>query len=339
MNPKISACLALALCACGATDDDARQYLTNEGITVTELKKNGGVFEYTGQKGDDVCTGTLTIKKGMGSASQTHVSQCKRDTSACKPGAAAACVKIADELYSQQEKIFPTTAAELYRVACADGDGRACDRAGEFEGIEKSWAKVREYTQKGCELGNGDACARLGFTELEGNGTEKNEARALELMKKACEKSSMRGCRAAAGILLDATPSDPESAMPLAEKACNAKYQDGCYVYGMALFKAKKNFELALTHFDAACKDAAQKNRGLPCNLAGAILFDGMGMKKDRARAMEYFEKSCEQDFAEGCSNAGNFYKKGLGVPRDADKGQQLLDKACKLGAQEHCPK
>ncbi len=339
MHRKITLVAALALCACSASEGDARQYLTTEGITVTSLKKTGNAFQFTGRKGNQICTGTVTIKKGLGSSSRSHFEQCKRDTSACKPGAVVACNKIADELYSQDAKLFPSVAAELYRVACADKDGHACDRAGEFEAIDKHWDKVRQYAGKGCDLGNGDACARLGFTELQGQGTDKNEPRALELMKQACDKGSMRGCRAAAGLLLDGKPSDPAAALPLANKACIAKYQDGCFVYAMALFKGKKDYALALPHLDAACNDEKQKNRGMACNIAGAINFDGLGMKKDRTRGMAYFEKSCAQDFADGCSNAGRFYKKGVGVPRDPDKAAELLAKACKLGSKDDCAK
>lgn len=338
MHFRIALVGALALCACSASENDARQYLQGDGVTVTSLKRTSKTqFEYTGKKGDQICTGTVTLAKGFGSTTRSHFESCKRDTSACKPGAAAACDQIADELYEREAKVFPVAAAELYRVACADKDGHACERAGEFEAIEKHWDKVRDYSSKGCDLGNGDACTRLGFTELEGQGTAKNPARALELLKQGCDKASMRGCRGAAGLMLDADPPDAKGALPLAKKACVADYQDGCFVYGMAMFKLKKDYAEALKNFDAACNDDKHPKRGMACNMAGAITFDGLGMKKDPARGVAYFEKSCDADFAQGCSNAGRFLKKGAGVPRDADKAAALLAKACKLGAKDAC--
>lgn len=333
------AVLALFCGGCSGTEAEARSYLESQGIGVTELKKDGAAFQYTGKKGDEICSGTVTIKKGLGTSQQNHTNYCVRDTSACKPGAAAACVKLADEFYGREAKVFPEQAAEFYRMACADGDGHACARAGEFEGIGKNWSGVRDYSQKGCELGNGDACARLGLTELEGLGTDKNPTTALKLMKKACEKASMRGCRNAAGVLLDQEASDPEGAVPFATKACTAKFEDACFVLGLALFRAKKEYSTAFIHLEASCNDEAFKKRGVACNIAGVMATEGLGMKKDAARGLPLFEKACANDYPDGCSNSGKLYKKGLGVDQDKTKSDEFFAKACKLGLDEYCKK
>lgn len=339
IRAQLAACLALALTlgACGPSENDARQYLEQQGLTVTDLKKSGSSFDYTATKGNEICTGTVTVSKGFGSTNQSYMGTCQRDTSACKPGAAAECVKLADELYAREKKVFPMKAGELYRTACADGNGHACARAGEFETIGKAWDKVREFSEKGCTLDDGEACARLGFAELEGNGGPKDEARALTLMKKACSLSALRGCRAAAGILLDATPADPTAAIPLGEKLCTAKFEDGCFILGMALFDSKKDYPRALAQVDAACNDENHEKRGFACNIAGAITFDGLGMKKDPARGMAYLEKACEAGYAEGCANAATMYKRGSGVPRNPAKAAELSAKACALGKKEQC--
>lgn len=333
------ACLVfpLALGACGPSEQDARQYLEGQRMNVTSLKRSGDSFEFTAKKDDEVCTGTVTVKKGFGTTSSSHFGSCQRDTSACKPGAAAACVQIADELYGKNPKVFPTLAAELYRTACADGNGRACGRAAEYETIGKNWHKVREYAEKGCNLNDGESCATLGRTEMDGNGTVKNQEKGIDLLKKACSNQSMRGCRGAAGLLLDRTPPDPAGALPLAEKACLAKYEDSCFVVAVALIRGEKNDARAIGYADAACSEAGYDNRGFACNIAGAITADGLGVPKDPARAVAYFEKSCEQSFGEGCKNAATMYKEGRGVPRDKAKVTELLAKACKLGKQEAC--
>ncbi len=339
MNRRMLFGTPLLMLACGATEADARAHLESEGMTVTKLEKKAGVFSYTAKKGDDICTGTLSIKKGLGSTQQSLTTFCERDTSACKPGAAAVCVNLAEELYRQQAKVFPTRAAEMYRTACTDKHAHACARAGEFEEIDKNWDKVREFSQQGCDLGDGEACARLSKTESDGLGTEKNPEAALELAKKACEKLSMRGCRAAAGVLLDKEPGDPAAAVPLAQKACTAKFDDGCFVLGVALFRAKKDYAAALGHLAASCDDAAFSKRGMACNLAGAICFDGLGMKKDAARGAGLFETACAAEHADGCTNAAMAYRKGSGVGRDAEKAAEFSAKACKLGDKSACAK
>lgn len=326
---------SLSLVACGPSEAEARAYLHGEGYAVTSLRKEGGGFAFTATKGKDVCTGTVTIHRGIGSTSTQSMTSCERDTSACKPGAAAACTEIADELYGKDSKVFPVKAAELYRTACADRDARACARAAEFEAIDKNWDRVREFASKGCDLGSGEACERLALTEVNGRGTPKNEEKAIALAKKACDLSAMAGCRTAAGLLVDAEPTRAVEAVPLAEKACKAKYEDSCFVLGAALFDSKQGYPDALDHLDAACRDEgmAKKQQGLACNLAGAIVAQGLGTKKDLKRGVALFEKSCDDDYPEGCSNGAKLYD----LARNKAKSDELGAKACALGKKSAC--
>jgi TPR repeat protein len=329
--------LAVFVVACTGSDVDARNLLEADGFTDIELTKSEGVFEFKAKKGTDVCTGTLTIKKSLGGANHFQQNACKRDTSACKPGAKAACLAIADELYAREAKVFPTDAAELYRIACADSDGRACARASEFEAIGKAWDKVREYAQKGCDFGNGDACVRLAYLDFEAKGVAKDVDKALTGFKKGCDAGAMRGCRAAAGVLLDKEPTEATAALPLARKACEAKYEDACFVLGAASFQAKTDYPIALGHLEAACNDDAFAKRGIACNLAGAILFDGLGMPRDHVKGHAAFERACIAGDANGCSNAARALRIGIGVPRDPAKATELQAKACQLGMKSEC--
>jgi len=331
--------LFLPLLACGPREADARAHLEKRGLTVRTLTKQENGFAFTATKGKELCSGSVNISKGIGSSSTFETMSCERDVSACKPGAAAQCMEIASDLYGQEANVFPSKAAELYRIACADGNGEACGRVSEFETIKKEWALVREFGKKGCDLGSGEACRWLGLTESEGHGTPKNEAKAIELLEKACELSSMAGCRAAAGLMVDAEPSQAEAAIPLAEKACAVKFKDSCFVLGAALFNSKKRYTVALEHLDAACTDEKLgKQQGYACNLAGAIAFDGLGMRKDAKRALGYLERSCDKNFREGCLNAGRIHSSGAGgVRADKKKGAELLSKACTLGEKAAC--
>jgi TPR repeat protein len=336
-GPLFLVAVASAALGCGPSEQDARSYLESQGYTVNETQKDDKIFKFTATKGQDICHGTVSITKGIGTSSQFVTSECERDTSACKPGAVAECMKLGDELYGKDEKLFPTKAAELYRTACGDKDGRACARVAEFEAIDKHWDKVREFAQKGCDLGDGDGCRRLGHTEFEGLGTPKDEAKALEIFKKGCGLSSLKACRGAAGLLIDRTPRDVEGAMPFVEKLCNAKYPEGCFLLGVLLFDAKKDWARSLGYFDAECENAKSGFRGTACNYAGVITADGNGMPKDVKRGMAYYAKACDLDDANGCKNAGVRYQKGAGVPRDAKKASELFAKACKLGKQDAC--
>jgi len=334
--------LLLLVAGCQGSESDARAYLEQQGYSPTSVTKEaGGGFRFVAKKDKNICSGVVTIKKSPGSSQQTMTSGCELDTSACKAGAPKECMTIANELYEKDAKIFPKKAAELYRLACADKDALACARVAEFESIEKNWPAVREFATKGCDLGSGEGCRLLAHSEREGQGTPKNEAKAIDLAKKACELSSIAGCRDAAGMMVDANPSRATEAIPLAEKACKAKFQDSCAALGIAMFDAKKDYPVALEHLETACNSNAKtaSTPGFVCNIAGAIVLDGLGgVKKDPARGIALLEKSCTQEFAAGCSNAGRMYVGGLnGVPKNKSKGDDLLLKACGLGHKSAC--
>jgi TPR repeat protein len=329
--------IALGLAACGPSEGEARAYLEEKGITATELKRAGSGFEFVGKKGDELCKGTVTIEGHFGSKSQTFSSSCGPDTTACKPGAADACVKLADALYAREAKVFPTEAANLYRTACTDKNAHSCGRLAEFEGIGKHWDKLRDFARQGCDLGDGDACRRLALTEYEGQGTAKNEANALELSKKACGLGSLGGCRGASGILVDSPAPGPASAVPFAEKGCKAKFDDSCLVLGIALYRSKQDYPTALTHLDAACENPSFKTRSIGCNIAALIHKNGLGVVPSLGRALAYFEKSCGFDDSVGCYNAALAYKNAWGVTKSPEKAAALFAKACKLGDKDAC--
>lgn len=348
---RFSCALAIAftlfLGACNRTSEaEVREYLAEQGITATSVTKNGDSFEYTGTKGTETCTGTVRINKGFGGSTQSFSSNCGKgaapadepDYSACKPGAAAECNKLADALYGKDEKVYPKRAAKLYRVACDDKDGRACERVAEFEAIDKSWDEVRFFAERACNYGNGDGCARLGTLELTQTEAAGSAGRALDFFKDGCEKGSKKGCRGTVALMLNATPPDLDHALPLAEKLCTEKYDDGCTLLGMALF-AKKDYPRALTLLEEGCKVEKYATRAIACNLAGAILADGRGTKADATRAFQLFESACEQGNPDGCANTARAYEGARGVAKDLDKARELREKACKLGHQKSCAK
>ncbi len=322
-----------------ASETDARAYLKEQGIDVVKLTKQGDSFRFEGKKGNEVCEGTVTAVRTLTGSRRLYESSCKRDLSACKPGAAAECMKIADELYDKEAKVFPTAAADLYRTACADGTARACDRVAEYSQIDKKWPEVREFAKKACSLGEGDGCERLGRAELEGQGGPKDETRADALFSEGCNKSSMRACRAVAGRMLDKTPPDAKGALPISDRLCAAKYQDGCTLLGIALYYGKKDYPRAAELLEAGCKDDKAKIQGYACNMAGVIHAEGMGMKKEPERGLPLFEAACTVGSSQGCDNAGLFYARGRGAPRDPAKSKEYYAKACTLGQKTACGK
>lgn len=336
---------ALGLAGCGLSEAEARQALEEKGLTIVEIHKEKEGFSFVATREKNRCTGTITGERSPGSQSTSINTFCDRDTTACKKGAPAECVKIADELYAEEAKVFPRTAAELYRTACEDNDAHACARASEFEAISKTWDKVREFAKKGCDLGDGAACARLGSTEALGNGTPKDVAKARELFARACDKGDLRGCRNAAAMNMDEEPKDLRAAMPFAKKACEGSRgvkgptipEDACFVWGVAQFQAKE-YPAALTQLSEVCKIADHPKRGLACNIAGVIVTEGYGVPKDVVLGVSHFLDACEAKNGEACMNLSKVYTKGPpGIKKNPEKAKAFAEQACSLGEKAAC--
>lgn len=329
------------LFACRPSKADVSAYLESQGLTKIELQRKGNAFEFTATDSatGDLCTGTVTLSKGFVSTNRSLTKTCGFDTGACKPGAPEECVRIADKLYAEEATIFPTEAAQLYRMACADKNGYACTRSAEFEAIQKDFDKLRSFASQACDLGEADGCRLFGLALMNGDGGPPDTSKGAELLKRGCEnpKPSLHACRDIAATLLDRKPPDGEGAKPYAEKACAANIGDGCVVHGVALFRSK-DYASALPKLESGCSDPAIQTRGLSCNLAGAIYFDGLLVgKKDKQKGLALFEKSCEANAEDGCQNAARSYEKGLGTARDSIKAKEFAQKACKARGGTNC--
>ena len=62
-------------------------------------------------------------------------------------------------------------------------------------GVEKNEQKAAELYKKACNGGEMNGCYNLGLMYADGNGVEKDLSKAVELFKKACNGGNMHGCR------------------------------------------------------------------------------------------------------------------------------------------------
>ena len=63
----------------------------------------------------------------------------------------------------------------------------------------------------------------------------------------------------------------------------------------------------------------------------------GISVGENDAKAVEYYERACDDDHAEGCRDLGMHTYYGWGIERDERRGKKILAKACKLEAQTAC--
>ncbi|MGX2983286.1 tetratricopeptide repeat protein [Helicobacter sp. 23-1045] len=73
------------------------------------------------------------------------------------------------------------------------------------------------------------------------------------------------------------------------------------------------------------------------CSGAGFLYYVGEGTKKDYKLAKKYFEKACKMQYGGGCNLLAAMYMSGEGVPANFSKAKELFGKACDFGEQAGC--
>jgi len=81
------------------------------------------------------------------------------------------------------------------------------------------------------------------------------------------------------------------------------------------------------------------KGKACEAGRASACLDSADGYEKvgEKAKAVHFYEKACDGNYAFGCSKAGDLYWHGVGVPQDRTKGTELIQKGCNAGNQFGC--
>lgn len=95
----------------------------------------------------------------------------------------------------------------------------------------------------------------------------------------------------------------------------------------------RQDYSKALQYRKKACD---LDNAGA-CSGAGFLYYVGEGTKKDYKLAKKYFEKACKMQYGGGCNLLAAMYMSGEGVPANFSKAKELFGKACDFGEQAGC--
>jgi len=63
------------------------------------------------------------------------------------------------------------------------------------------------------------------------------------------------------------------------------------------------------------------------------------GVAKDDAKAVSFYRRACDLNWAAGCYNLAIMLERGTGVLADREKAAELYQVACKAGAKLACDK
>lgn len=167
-------------------------------------------------------------------------------------------------------------AFSLYEKGCEAGSSAVCGALGSLlltAGRPSEYARAIRTLDKACTPagggeGDADACANLAIANLNGIGTTKDETKAADLGRRACEGKSALGCAVHANALMTGkgASQDVEAGAKLMAIACDGGSVQACVVTGQCLyygFGVTRDTEKAGTILASAC----DKGNGEACRL------------------------------------------------------------------------
>lgn len=211
---------------------------------------------------------------------------------------------------------------EAYAIRCDDGlDPRAClwygiylgseeREGGEGQGDAAAEQLIAHYWQKGCFLGSGEACGRLGDLRL-----SIQEEAVLPDAAQVEEGVALltRGC----------------TGSPRSGWACGAlgDYYAGRYELGQNLHRGRAGNYYAL---------GCSLGDGQSCGLAASLMLEHTGSQEEIIRS---YVRGCELDDGYSCESLGAIYTghSALGVARNLVRSEAYYAKACALGESSAC--
>ena len=192
---------------------------------------------------------------------------------------------------------------------CSGSERTTCESvadlylAGQGSVVPKDPPRARKLYEEACAAGVGRGCNSFGLILIQGLGGSKEEAKAVTIMRAACEQDDFDSC-VNIGFL----------------------HMDGAA--GVAKDAAKGN-----DYFEKGCKMGHAKS----CNALSHSYVSGDGVKKDVGRAASLAHEACEGAYAAGCGTYGIMMAEGIAGPKDTGAAQPFLDVACRADIKEAC--
>ena len=231
------------------------------------------------------------------------------------------------------------------RARCEAKQARACASAA--EGLERQWAfsldEQASLYERGCELGDANACAALGVLVQDGRGRPHDDAKARQIYEQACDDGSGVACfnlalmyRSGNGAPIDDAKATAllAKAVPHYQAACDAGELEWCMNLGFVYehgYAGEPDIKRAESIYQKACT-AGHANSCV--NLS--LLWLDQGTSPDTA--LGQLEKACEEDSGLACGALGHVYlKPAPAVTRDPARASTLLEKGCQLGDGRGC--
>ncbi len=279
-----------------------------------------------------------------------------------------------EEVIEEPENIiteinYDDLSVKQLEVLALENDGEAAYRLGliydyGLNDVPQNFADSFKWYQISSDASFGKGSLYLGYSYLNGTGTDKDISKAEELFSKALDEGCKEGYVGLARCILD---SEDESRYPEAkdyvEKAYNANLLDGYYYMGYffekgigmqtdsfeetenmedseelesskAAIEVEPDYEKAVECYEKVLESATDDiNDQFAINSAntrlGYLYVNGLvGEEADTKTALTYLNNAADNGFLEAKYYLGIMYLTGVGVDRDAEKALSYFEDA-----------
>lgn len=201
-------------------------------------------------------------------------------------------------------------------------DGMQCYSSGDYGCAVKQW-------QTSANQGIGQAQYNLALLYGQGRGTERDAAKAAQLLESAANMGIVQAQYnlALAYLQGNGVPKDEDKAISWFQKAADLGDPNAANNLGTIL-ESRKDYENALKWYTKAAEAGiaeAEFNLGSMYDL-------GKGVKQDPATAMQWYQKAAEQGDAGALCNIGILFYNGEGVKMDRAVAYEYFLLAQKAG-------
>ena len=226
-------------------------------------------------------------------------------TRACDGGSAQGCHRLGEIRFFEHA---PADALALFQKSCSSGYLDACNSMAEV-GLASRATNVDAFTvvKRACAGGSFESCATLGKLYETGlGGAPQNDAEAVKLYELACNSGETRRACVSLSVMVDrgrGTPADPARAVAILRGACDGGSSDACGMLSLHYLQGQGVARDTAKGIELLVKACEGEDRGSCLPLAMRYQA-GIGVPKDPDRAKKYFTRACDAGITVACTQA-----------------------------------
>ena len=225
---------------------------------------------------------------------------------------------------------------------CTTGANEACLALSDlFTDATADAVKGRiDALKRGCLLGGGEACYRLGQGNENGDFGVPNISIAAESYKDGCAKCNGQACGSYGRLVADGVVgSDRGVAVEYLKRGCDADVVSSCVLLGDMYVVGEwveKDSVRALKLLKPGCVDG-EAVYPRACKGIASLYSEGSGVTRNRVEAARYLGISCDMGDLDSCFLQGEQYRQLRGDERYDDIALLAYKKACNGDVLQAC--